>query len=172
MHTVKTAIPAMMNNLLDQVKSHTTSSITLGRADDTVKTGLFQFIRSQNLRTGKPNTNALSSTSSGPLSRLHGQHEERNSKGKLQALPGKAERFSWYENTLFILDTPSVDKEKDLNSFHRNDDGEQLIVRCFGRSHDLISRLLGYIKKRPGKQRGPPDLQGEQQWPTASKHTR
>jgi hypothetical protein len=147
MHTGKRTIPAMTDKLLDQVKSHTTSSITLGRADDTIETGLFQFIRFQNIRTGKPTNTSLSSKSSTPQLRFHGQHEERNAQGKLQALPGKAERFFWYDDTFLIMDTPPSDEEGDMHSFHRNNDGEQLIVRCFGHSNDPISRLLEYIKK-------------------------
>jgi chaperone BCS1 len=143
----KNVAPKLLGKVLHQVKTQVTSSVTLGPNDGALRDGLLRFIRAQATNTNK---SWLS---------LRGRHEQRNSDGELQPLPGELKQVFWFNETLFILGEPDSGSNRgndweDQNSTFNDTPEDLMIIRCLGHSNEPIIKLLEHIKKE--------DLKSEQ----------
>jgi chaperone BCS1 len=149
-HSTAHNIPKMMNEMLEQVKSQTTSSITIGSADSAIQTGILRYMRTR----ATPSTGQEESTTAAPTKTVkswltfHGQHDIRNAAGVLKPSPDSFQRFFWYEDTLFMLD---LAKDKQAPATWDEDDrgyvqAHKMRLRCFGHSNNPINDFIQYIK--------------------------
>ena len=147
-HSTAHHITQLASDLLEQVKSQATSSVTISAADSAIQTGIVRYMRSA--ATSIHEEDEISedeSTKAGTswLS-LHGQHDTRDTDGNLHPSPGSVQRFFWHENTLFMLDLAPDEHEEPRWNGQCYVPLDKMTVRCFGHSNEPILNLIGYIK--------------------------
>jgi chaperone BCS1 len=149
-HSSAHHIPKMMSDLLEQVKSQTTSSITIDNGESALRTGILRYIRTSAAPAmdEEENVTAPSSNAGTSWPSLHGQHDLRDSEGVLQPLPGSLQPFFWYENTLLMLDLATDQPTNEWDRPARYAQPDHMTLRCFGHSNTPIDDFIRYIKEQ------------------------
>jgi len=134
LHSAKKYLPQLRDDVLGQIKSQATSSITLKASDATLQDGLVRFIRTSTVSTKSSWLN------------LHGRHEERDREGALKPLPGQLQQAFWFNDTLFLIHESKASDDNTNDWGCAADERRQLTVRCFGHTNEPIVKLLDHIK--------------------------
>jgi len=138
LNAARIEIPAMLNTVLDQIKTQVTSSIVISGIQGQLFKELLDFAheKSEENRSSK--------------FRFSGEHHFRKATGELVPLSGNFSGSFWHDGTHFTLevqDAPDANPEENMMSRSVNP-SSNLVIRCFGRSHGPILALLEHVQKR------------------------
>jgi chaperone BCS1 len=130
-HKGKTAIPDLGVSVLEYCKDQATSSIAINKDDSVRYNGILRLAAEK------------SSGESTSWLTWRGQHDQLDKDGTMSPIPGKADRFFWHDGTLFSIELPRSDDDYNGQIEYNN-----LIVRCFGGTHEPVQELIAYVEKQ------------------------